>query len=640
MKLSYLAIALGVSVTVFAGLSGSRVGSTAAAAESDGTPGLMGKIHGADGKPLNGVDVTAQATDQTFKTTVFTDDKGEYVFPHLAAGTYKVWAQAVGFTTERVNATLDGAHTASRDFTMKTLANFENELTCADWFAALPEDTVAHKRGKQVLYVSCSGCHGLDVVLNTRFDEAGWKAIVTDMESTGYTGYSAPRNGAGGGVGGWESQIIRHHADELAQYLAEMRGPGPSPMVLKPMPRPTGDAARAVITQYDFPISQRANEMSWYNGDDWMKGESTGSHGTVGLHDVLADAAGYAWVTQSRTSFETNRSLTRLDPKTGEMKAYNFAGADGKNIRVEQIGQDTMGNFWMHDVGATSVLIRFTPATETFTAFPLPRVMAGERGMENSTDADSKGRVWINGNHGAFEFDASELNNTEVMYPGWHLYQQNTPGNGVTYGVSADADDNAWWSESYSDKVAKKDIKTGKVTEFDMRDPGYDARKALFAKDQGFYDSIGSMTWATNSAEPLPYSEMPRRLAADKHGDTVWVPNWAQSNIAEINIHTGKVTYHQFPLQVHPYMTAVAKDHNVYTSIQAGDGVYKFTPATQEWTYYQLPTHGCSPRQMGFDDIRNEAWVPCDQADTVDRIQFRSVEQIQTLKAAATSATP
>src|SRR5580700_7776746 len=80
-------------------------------------------------------------------------------------------------------------------------------------------------------------------------------------------------------------------------------------------------------------------------------------------------------------------------------------------------------------------------------------------------------------------------------------------------------------------------------------------------------------------------------------------------------------------------MTAVAKDHNVYTSIQAGDGVYKFTPATQEWTYYQLPTHGRSPRQMGFDDLRNEAWVPRDQADTVDRIQFRSVQQIQALKA-------
>ena len=168
-----------------------------------------------------------------------------------------------------------------------------------------------------------------------------------------------------------------------------------------------------------------------------------------------------------------------------------------------------------------------------------------------------------------------------------------------------------------------------------MHDPGYDVRKALFAQDQRFYDSIGAMTWAANSAEPLPYSEMPRRLSADKNGDTVWVPNWAQSNLAEINIHTGKVIYHELPMKVHPYKTTVDKNHNVYTDIQAGDGVYKFTPATNQWTYYPLPTHGCSSRHMSFDDVRGEAWVPCDQADTVDRIQFRSTEQIQRLKATA-----
>jgi hypothetical protein len=38
---------------------------------------------------------------------------------------------------------------------------------------------------------------------------------------------------------------------------------------------------------------------------------------------------------------------------------------------------------------------------------------------------------------------------------------------------------------------------------------------------------------------------------------------------------------------------------------------------------------------MSFDDNLNEAWVPCDQADTVDRIQFRTAEQIAALKAAA-----
>ena len=51
-----------------------------------------------------------RATDQTFTTSVYTDDKGEYVFPNLPHGDYKVWAQAVGFSTARMDLTLGGAH--------------------------------------------------------------------------------------------------------------------------------------------------------------------------------------------------------------------------------------------------------------------------------------------------------------------------------------------------------------------------------------------------------------------------------------------------------------------------------------------------------------------------------------------------
>ncbi len=636
VKRSYLAMFLGLTAATFAGMAVTRVGSTAAAAadQQSGAPGLMGAIKGADGKPLNGIAVTAQASNQMFKTTVYTNEKGEYVFPHLVAGTYKVWAQAVGFTTERTSAMLDGSHSATHDFVLKTLANYEAELTGAEWFAALPDDTASHRRAKQILYVACSGCHGFDVVLNNRFDEAGWLAIIKSMESADYRGYRGGDDISTDQLN-WEGQIIRYHRNDLAKYLTEMRGPGHSPMVLKPMARPTGDAARVVVTQYDLPVAERENEMPRYTGDDWMKGYSTGMHGMVGVHDVVADPAGFAWITQSRTTFETNRTLVKLNAQTGEMKVFKLTNSNGGPIFFEQMssGTDPTGNLWFHGGGS---FVKLDPSTDSFTAYPIPRVF---NGTENSIDADSKGRIWANGKSGVVEFDPSELNKSGVMYPGWHLYQQLTPGNGTTYGISADANDNPWWSESYSDIVATRNMKTGKVTEFAMHDAGYDARKALATPpDLAFYDSIGAEIWGGTSADPLPYAEMPRRLAADKNGDTVWVPNWAQSSLAEINIHTMKVTYHELPMRVHPYKTIVDKNHNVYAGIQAGDGVYKFTPATQTWTYYQLPTHGCSLRHMSFDDVRGEAWVPCDQADTVDRIQFRSVGQIQSLEAAGTAS--
>ena len=626
MKSIYFATVVALSIAGFAAVSVTRTGSASAATDH---PSLMGTTHGPDGKPMEGVAVSARSNDQTFTTTVYSDTKGGYVFPGLASGSYKVWAQAEGFETDRADVTLDNSHTADHDFALKTLDNFEMELTGAEWFAALPEDTVEHKRMKQVLYVSCSGCHGLDVVLNNKFDEDGWRKIVKSMESADYRGYRGVDDMPIANLG-WEGQIIRHHRDDLAKYLAEMRGPGASPMKLKPFARPTGEAARAVITQYDIPNGDLENEAPRYTGGDWMLGESTGMHGQVGLHDVVADNQGFAWISQSRENFETNRQWVKLDPKTGLMTVVNVRNGNGGPIYFEQVTQpDVNGNIWMHGGGDFEKL---DTKTGDITAYPIPRVFGG---TENSIDPDSKGRVWANGRAGVVELDPSELNKAGVMYPGWHYYQQLTPGNGTTYGMSVDSEDNPWWSESYSDKVATRNMKTGKVTEFDMRDPGYEARKALFKSDYDFYESIGGGIWSGTSGTPLPYGEFPRRLAADKNGDTVWVPDWAETNIAEINIHTMKVTYHELPLQMHPYKTIVDKNHNVYTDTQVGDGMYKFNPSTQQWTYFQLPTHGCSSRHMSFDDNLNEAWVPCDQADTVDRVQFRTEEQIQALKAAA-----
>jgi streptogramin lyase len=371
--------------------------------------------------------------------------------------------------------------------------------------------------------------------------------------------------------------------------------------------------------------------MPRYSGDDWEKGPSVGMHGIVGIHDVLAAPDGNAWITQSRTNFESNRSLIKLNPETGEMKVINVIGPNGRPSFYEQGGLDPFGNVWVHGGGN---FVKIDTKTDAITLFPIPRALGG---TENSLDSDSKGRIYVNASHGVMELDPAEMNKTGVvMYPGWHLWQQNTPGNGTTYGLGVDAHDDPWWSESYSDIVATRDMKTGKVTEFLMRDPGFEERKVMFSKnDLDFYDSIGAETWGANSAEPLPFSEMPRRLSTDKTGDTVWVPNWAQSNIAEININTHKVTYHELPMRMHPYKTTVDKFHNVYTDTQVGDGMYQFNPTTQKWTFFAIPTHGCSSRHMSFDDYKNEAWIPCDQADTVDRIQFRTAAEINVLKAAA-----
>ena len=481
-----------------------------------------------------------------------------YVFPHLEAGTYKVWAQATGFMTEKADLKLDGAHTVNRVLSMKPLADFGPQLTGYEWFSSLPEGDAGDKRAKQIMYVACTGCHSLDLPLQNRFDEAGWNKIVKSMENSFYNGYNPGELQAN--QLRWEGQIIRFHREDLAKYLAKVRGPDSPQLVLKPLPRPTGEAARVVVTEYELPLKESQNDPSWYTGTDWMLGPSTGMHGIVGIHDVMLDSTGMAWITQDRTTFENNRSLVKLDPNTGDMWHFQVRSPTGQLMLFEQIASpDPMGNIWMHQ-GANYV--RLEPKSETFTLFTTPPAMGG---TANSTGRGFEGprrrqrQPWLH------DVRSGRLRaRRKAPIRAGARTSSCRPTTAPPTASPPMPNDNIWWSESYADKVAKRDMKTGKVTEFDMHDPDYDARKALATPaDLEFYEAIGAGRWANNSASPLPYMNMPRRLSADKHGDTVWVPNWAQSSVAEINIHTHQVTYHRLPIQTHPYKTIVDKNHNV-----------------------------------------------------------------------------
>jgi streptogramin lyase len=89
------------------------------------------------------------------------------------------------------------------------------------------------------------------------------------------------------------------------------------------------------------------------------------------------------------------------------------------------------------------------------------------------------------------------------------------------------------------------------------------------------------------------------------------------------------------PFYEHPYKTTVDNHHRVWADGQVSDTGNEFDPATQKWTVYQLPSRGCSSRHVFFDNVRGELWVPCDQANMVVRVQFRSAGDLQAQATAA-----
>jgi streptogramin lyase len=594
------------------------------AAQSAATQSVWGTVRDGAGKPVDGALVSIRSVNQTFTTSVFTDEKGEYVTPPLASGRYRMWAEATGFGTERADLTL--GKPSSQSFTLRALDDFGPQLTGTEWFDALPETAAEDKRAKQALRVICSDCHSLAVVLQNRFDENSWKMLIQDMADTAHNGWKGRDSLKQVGPFSVFKQTVLYHKDMIAAYLAKVRGPNSPQLKLTPRPRPRGEAARVVITDYDLPIGERPNELAWFDGSDWEEGPAVGTHGIVGPHDVIADRAGNVWVFESRTSFETHRTLVKLDPQTGKMTSI-AAVQNNRILSTEQIVLDQSDHVWSGMSGSGGM--RWQPNGDV-EMYPAPK---GYPPFVNSLDVDSAGRIWFNCFFGSARFDPKTKE--------WKLWKQPTPYDGFSYGMAADSEDNGWWSLWNGDIVAKVDVKTDKIVEIPMHDPEYDARKALATpEDLKYYDSIGSLKPTNNgglSAHPIPYQAAPRRMAADKLGTTIWVPNWGAQNIAEIDIHTLKPVFHFLPVHGQPYKVDVDNHHNVYASVPMADSLVKYTPSTKSWTVYPFATHGCGPRHMSVDKFRDEVWVPCDQASKVQRFQFRTPQQIQSQKAAARS---
>ena len=206
---------------------------------------LIGTARSKDGIPLEGVVISARAAGKSYSTSVFSDAKGEYVFPPLESGRYDVWAQAVGFDTTRAELTVGHSRQARQTFTLSPIADITPHVSGSEWMAALPADTKEQRRAKEIFRTNCTACHSPTYALQNRFDENGWRAVIMFME----------RNTGTGGIN--RHSTVVHHRDDLARYLAEVRGPLSPPLKFKLQPRPTGDATRVVVTEYDIPLAGR-----------------------------------------------------------------------------------------------------------------------------------------------------------------------------------------------------------------------------------------------------------------------------------------------------------------------------------------------------------------------------------------------
>ena len=566
---------------------------------------LKGTVKSSSGTTLDGVVVSARNSGKTFATTVFTDERGNYVFPALEGGDYRVWAQAVGFETTRAEFRLDERGVVVKDFAMNTLADFSKQLSGTEWIASLPDATPEDRRMKMLFRNNCSGCHTPNFVLQNRFDEAGWRKIIEVMETVGIYG-NPPRPDRA------PIPLIRQYRDELAAYLAKVRGPGPSPIQFKPYPRPRGESARVVITEYDYPSSVDTTKPVTHDGSDWMEGVPS-AYEARGSHDAEVDQDGFVWIADSQDN--PVRTVARLDPRTGEIRNFKFEGSHGMAQGSHGIVIDQKGRAWFNSDNGLGMINTKTLQMERFQP---PQGMAGVGG---TLDVNPEGVVCVSTGTGALGFDPETKKFSEFV-------SKSRGGNGRTYGVGVDSNGNCWWAQMNYDKLGVGNLKTGEITEVAL-EPVRGVESILTEKDRRLFQFIGS-DW--NSATLL--QQAPRRLSGDKKGN-VWVANWWGNNVAKIDSRSHKVTHYYYPLPGHfpgIYDTVVDKDGMVWMNLMDTDRVAKFDPNTEKWTEYPLPTLGTETRFVAVDNHKTpvEVWVPYWRTHKLARIQFRTPEQLQT----------
>ncbi len=572
-----------------------------------GGPQIKGYVKSSDGKPLEGVPVSLRGDGKTFVTTVFTNQQGVYIFPPLEKGLkYSLWAQAEGFQTARLEVSAAGGQTRQvAPLQLKPLEHFEKQLTGVEWMNSFPEDTPADKREKQIFASNCSGCHDNNFALQNRFDADGWGKIVSVM-SLSSEGTPVPANATG-------QPVTNAYKDEIVRFLTKVRGPVPANYPLKLLPRPTGEAAQVVITEFDIPRSGAPPESYVHNGSDWMEGTPSRWEGRA-PHDVAVGSDGNIYFSDDRTP---DRSIARLDPRTGEVTSFKFPSQNGGVAGTHGLDADPQGNIWANDQ-ANGDLLEFDLKTQKIRDFPRPPDMPDAETTVAVDHSVNKGVVWATSRAGALKLDPRAGKYT--------FYPMITPGK-PTYGITVDREGNGWYTSPASDRVDVVDWETGKSSEIIFPPTGADTGMEVTDKDRENYLRLQA---GANSATPI--SKCPRRIGADPNADVVWVALFCADKIAKMDIHTHQVTEFDLPHKYsRPYGVVVDRDHNVWINMLNTDMIAKFNPATQKFTEYQMPSRGTDMRHLVLDYSTNppQLFVPYNRSNKIARIQFRKASDME-----------
>ena len=493
---------------------------------SSGSDLLKGGGHGivktsAD-LPIGGLMVQLISDSTSVRTTVYTDPLGRYEFPKLDTGQYTLrLARPIEFHNySRRNVRIDGS-TALADIVVDRVSTSEfvpptpdilPQLSEAEWLANLPGTA----QEKQTFVNTCGGsCHGFQMQMRARFDEASWRNIVARMgyserilvKPPGSSVQFDPATSEYTFGPGREDGLDRFNPDDremVIKWLSRVRGPEAEDPHFKPFPRPTGAATEAVVTEYELP---------------WE---------FANVHDVAGDAEGNIWFTINRSPF-----VGKLDPKTARVTSYRVPQPAGMHpgLHAIQVAQD--GNVWITDTWARNQMM-LNPRTGDFSA-----VYTAQHG--NVGLAPDGNSLWHTDQGKIKKWDTATIFEGE----GKPVMEWALPTLRGGYGNFLSRDGNSFAAGGR--KIIWMDTRTGEVREAPVLSGNAGSGRGDFDPDGNVwvgskaghlikYDPNTNVT--TEYTPPTPYVNF-YTARVDRNGE-VWAGEMHGGKIARFNPHTSE----------------------------------------------------------------------------------------------------
>ncbi|HLI22367.1 MAG TPA: carboxypeptidase regulatory-like domain-containing protein [Stellaceae bacterium] len=508
MRFGRLVLVLSIIAGVATAASPSFAAQTAAA--------LTGKVTGPDGKPMEGVVVTAGNPNSTITVSVVSAADGTYRFPasKLAPGRYFLAIRATGYDLDGDGAAKVAAgHPATVDLKLKPTHDLASQMTNADWLASFPGSDQ-----QKLALLSCTGCHTLQRIARATHDETEWLATIKRMAT--YAQESSPlkpQKTEDSFLGRTPPEVLQH----LAAYLASVDlSQGPAwKYPLKVMPRVNGAGTHVVVTEYKLPDP------------------------VFEPHDVILDNKGQVWFSDF-----VQLELGHLDPKTGKVTEYPLpqrkANAPVGELDIEQDGPHdlVMGMTWQ------ATLARFDTNTKKFNFYPIPKAADDSKAqlIMTTNRADVDGHVWT-ANEGHHEFYRVNLKSG--------AFQKFGPFPHTSYGLAADSHDNLFFADFGNDTIGRIDAKTGQATFYQTPTKMSRPRRGhMDAQDRFWFaefnaNAVGMLDTKTGTIKewqvPTPWTA-PYDAIVDKDGK-VWTGGMTTDRVVRLDPQTGQAVEYPLP---------------------------------------------------------------------------------------------